>query len=295
MIRDQRKKDYMQVGKLLDEYVLRRGVCSVTGSIYDTAWVSMVSKTVDNETLWLFPESFECVLSLQSESGGWDGADTVDNIVNTCACLLALKRHMKADDITPDEDLPLRVANAIAFLTQQLTNLDPCSADGAAFEVLIPSMLDLLEIDEVQLRFPECDRLRDVNHRRMAKINFSALYQNPESILHSLESFIGLVDFDKLEVHLRDGGIMASPASTAAYLMNASKWDEAAEGYLREAVENGRRIADGMVTTVFPMSTFEFAWVLIIVFSADRSQLVIFSRMDWRWMGFIVKGSEQFL
>jgi hypothetical protein len=272
----------MQVGKLLDEYVLRRGVCSVTGSIYDTAWVSMVSKPVDNENLWLFPESFECILSLQSESGGWDGADPVDNIVNTCACLLALKRHMKAGDTSSSEDLPTRISDATEFLTQRLSELDPCTADGAAFEVLIPSMLDLLEIDGIQLRFPECDRLRDENHRRMAKINFSALYQNPESILHSLESFIGLVDFDRLGVHLRDGGMMGSPASTAAYLMNASNWNEAAEGYLKEAIANGRRIADGMVTTVFPMSSFEFAWVSIIPSSADRSQPVIFSKMAWK-------------
>ena len=251
----------MQVGKLLDEYVLRRGVCSVTGSIYDTAWVSMVSKSVGNESLWLFPESFECILSLQAESGGWEGADPIDSIVNTCACVLALKRHMKTDDTNPEEDLSKRVANATEFLIQQLSELDPHTADGAAFEVLIPSMLDLLEIDGIQLRFPECDRLRDENHRRIAKINFNALYQNPESILHSLESFIGLVDFDRLGVQLREGGMMGSPASTAAYLMNASNWDKAAEGYLKEAVDNGRRIADGMVTTVFPMSTFEFAWV----------------------------------
>jgi hypothetical protein len=129
----------------------------------------------------------------------------------------------------------------------------------------------------------------------MAKINFGALYQNPESILHSLESFIGLVDFDRLGVHLRNGGMMGSPASTAAYLMNASQWDEAAEGYLKEAVANGRRIANGMVTTVFPMSTFEFAWVSIVSSPADLSQLAISSRTAWKWTEFIVNGSERFL
>jgi len=262
MIREQRKKDNMEVVRLLEHYVLRRGVCSVSGSIYDTAWVSMVSKYVKGRTVWLFPESFTCICSFQSESGGWEGGDPVDELVNTLASLLALKRHLKVDDVAPEENLPQRIASATDFLTQKLSELDPGLTDGAAFEVLIPSMLDLLEIEGVQLRFAEWDYLRERNQRRMAKINFSALHENPQSILHSLESFMGLVDFDQLGQYLKDGGMMGSPASTAAYLMNASKWDEAAEGYLKEAVENGRRIADGMVTTVFPMSTFEFAWVL---------------------------------
>jgi len=290
MIREQKKKDNKEVVKLLEHYVLRRGVCSVSGSIYDTAWVSMVSKYVNGRTIWLFSESFECICSLQSESGGWEGGDPVDEIVNTLASLLAMKRHLKVDDPVPDEDLPQRITSATNFLAQKLSELDPCVTDDAAFEVLIPSMLDLLEIEGVQLRFEEWDRLREQNQRRMSKINFSALYENPQSILHSLESFIGLVDFDRLGQYLKDGGMMGSPASTAAYLMNASKWDEAAEGYLKEAVENGRRIADGMVTTVFPMSSFEFAWVLRPWFPVDCSLLVTFWKTGWKLTQTTVRG-----
>jgi hypothetical protein len=66
--------------------------------------------------------------------------------------------------------------------------------------------------------------------------------------------------------HLRDGSMMGSPSSTAAYLMNVSQWDDAAERYLRDAIENGNRLYEGMVTNVFPISTFEFAWVSHSIF-----------------------------
>ena len=66
-------KNLLQVGRLLEAYVLRRGVCSMSGSIYDTAWVSMVPNPGEREAKWLFPSSFECILDSQSENGGWEG------------------------------------------------------------------------------------------------------------------------------------------------------------------------------------------------------------------------------
>ena len=75
----------------------------MSGSIYDTAWVSMVSKLVEGETTWLFPSSFQCICDTQGESGGWEGGDPIDEIVNTMACLLAMKRHHNAE-MSEDED-----------------------------------------------------------------------------------------------------------------------------------------------------------------------------------------------
>src|SRR5271170_5084509 len=90
-------KNLLQVGRLLEEYVQRRGVCSMSGSIYDTAWVSMVSKSVEGNHTWLFPASFQCIWDTQNEEGGWEGGDPIDGIVNTLACLLAMQRHLKID------------------------------------------------------------------------------------------------------------------------------------------------------------------------------------------------------
>ena len=69
----------------------------MTGSVYDTAWVSMVSKSAKGETAWLFPNSFQCICDVQGENGGWEGGEAIDEIVNTMACLLAMKRHHKTE------------------------------------------------------------------------------------------------------------------------------------------------------------------------------------------------------
>ncbi|KAI0003167.1 hypothetical protein F4779DRAFT_602132 [Xylariaceae sp. FL0662B] len=56
---------------------------SISVSIYDTAWLSMIRKPGVPETddLWLFPECFEYVLDNQLPSGAWESyASDVDGI-----------------------------------------------------------------------------------------------------------------------------------------------------------------------------------------------------------------------
>lgn len=253
-------KSFLQVERLLEKYVSRKTVCSMSESIYDTAWVSMVSKPVEGEQTWFSPSSFSCICDAQAESGGWEGGCAIDEIVNTLACLLSLKQHEK---VNPDEVFGLadRIEKATRFVAQRLSGWDIFSTERVAFEILVPSLLDQLEVVGVHLNFPQSDRLRQLKQIKMSKINLSHLYKYPSTILHSLESLIGIADFDKISHHLRDGSMMGSPSSTAAYLMNVSNWDENAERYLRDALENGHRIKAGMVTNVYPISTFEFAWV----------------------------------
>lgn len=255
-----RSKMMSQIERLLKEYDGGMGVCSMSGSIYDTAWVSMVSKSIEGQQTWLFPSSFYCICDAQAASGGWEGGYAVDEIMNTLACLLSLKRHHKA---SPNEvsGLAYRIETAIQFLTERLSGWDISSTERVAFEILVPSMLDLLVVEGVHLNFPQLDKLRKLEQIKLSKLNLSYLYKYPSTILHSLESLIGVADFDKISHHLQDGSMMASPASTAAYLMNASRWDENAEQYLRDALQNGSRIKPGMVTNVYPIGIFEFAWV----------------------------------
>jgi hypothetical protein len=266
MIRDIKTgvKNSLQVGRILEEYQLRRGVCSMSESVYDTAWVSMVSKTVEGKSTWLFPISFKAICDAQTPEGGWAGTDAIDEIVTTLACLLSLKRHSKVD--VEASDLSDRIDRATQFISKRLSLWDTELTERVAFELLIPSMLDLLELEGLSLRWPSADKLRRLNQNKMSKLNVQLLYKYPTTILHSLEAFIGVIDFDKIAHHLSGGSMMASPSSTAAYLMNVSTWDDAAEQYLHDAVENGRRNGEGMVTNVFPTSTFEFAWVYCYYF-----------------------------
>jgi hypothetical protein len=266
MIRDLKNgiKNTLQVGRIIEEHSLRRGVCSMSGSIYDTAWVSMVSKPVEGKQAWLFPTSFTAICEAQKGDGGWEGTDTIDEIVNTLACLVSLKQHAKVDK-DEGSDLQDRIDRAIQFLSNRLSEWDIEATDRVAFEILLPSLLDLLALEGLNLPFPTVERLRRLKQQKISKIDVQLLYKYPTTMLHSLEAFIGVIDFDKVAHHLSGGSMMASPSSTAAYLMNTSTWDEAAEQYLRDAVENGRRNGEGMVTNVFPISTFEFAWVFHLI------------------------------
>ncbi|KAL8679406.1 MAG: hypothetical protein Q9186_004317 [Xanthomendoza sp. 1 TL-2023] len=56
--------------------------------------------------------------------------------------------------------------------------------------------------------------------------------------------------------------MMASPASTAAYLMNVTVWDVEAERYLRDTVQHCHGQGSGGVPSAFLTPIVEIAWVL---------------------------------
>ena len=269
------------VRHLLEDYKRQGWLCSITASVYCTAWVSMVAKPVDGRWVWLFPSSFQYICDHQQNNGGWEGVDMVDEIVNTLACLLSLKRHEKIED-GPSE-LTDRAAKAILFLNERLLEWDITKTDRIAFEVLVPRILDLLEGENIRFQFPGREALLKVKEAKMSKFRLEQLYERPSPMLYSLEAFIGMIDFDKVKSHLSNGSLFNSPAATAAYLMNISDWDDRAEIYLNNAVKNGRRNGEGAVACTYPSTSFEFSWVLFFdFFVADISQCAIFSKMDSR-------------
>lgn len=54
---------------------------------------------------------------------------------------------------------------------------------------------------------------------------------------------------------------MASPASTAAYPIHSSTWDDEAESYLRTVIAEGAGEGRGGVPSTYPTPTFESTWV----------------------------------
>ncbi|KAK0664546.1 hypothetical protein QBC41DRAFT_283750 [Cercophora samala] len=239
------------------------GVGSMTCSIYDTAWISMITKVVGDQTRWLFPSSFTVVVDHQDESGGWigDGTET-DVILNTAAAILALCSHRRENDTG---DLNDRIARATLFLDQKLKAfwLDASATLPVGFEMLLPKLLQLLAKEGINLEFPARPMLEKIRAMKMARVRLDKLYEGHKStLLHSLEAFIGDVDFDRLSQHKQMGSMMASPASTAAYLMNSSTWDDEAEAYLQYVVLYGAGHGSGGVPSAFPSTYFEYTWVV---------------------------------
>ena len=238
----------------------------MTCSIYETAWVLMIKTPSEANPGWLFPLSFRNVLEAQQASGGWSpDAPEMDSILNALAGLLALRRHAKAvhpleNNRTPD--LIMRMYEAAAFLQEKVQYWDVESTIHVGFKSLVPTLLDLLEKEQFLFDFPGRVPLMKIRETKMARFNPEILYADKKmAALHSREAFIGQIDFDRLGHHKTNGSMMASPSSTAAYLIHSSEWDQESEAYIRHVISHGPGKGDGSVSSAFPCPLFEVSWV----------------------------------
>ncbi|KAL9593554.1 MAG: hypothetical protein Q9219_007497 [cf. Caloplaca sp. 3 TL-2023] len=232
----------------------------------------MVSKKDGEEVHWLFPKSFRYILDQQLPTGGWANyATEADGIVNTLAALLALSRH-RYDEL-PDERLQTAIHNATTYLDNMLQILDLDGNLSAGFEILVPAMLRMLESQSgIRFTFPSQSRLLEIEETKVASFRPELLYGNAEStLIHSLEALIGKIDFNRIRHRKVFRSMMASPASTAAYLMNIKVWDTEAEMYLRKVIDEGPGKGDGAVPSAFPISLFEVSWTLSTLLQAGYS------------------------
>lgn len=235
---------------------------TMSTSIYDTAWVAMVSQPFGGERQWLFPEAFQAVVHAQLPNGAWvESTSEVDGILNTLAALLSLCRHQHQckQGLNPP-DILSRISKAVVWLDQNLQSWDVSKTDQVGFEVIVPAMISALEEYGICLYRPPL--LMELNAKKLAKFNPQMLYSNVQStLLHSLEAFDGKIDFSKLAHHKRHGSMLGSPSSTSAYLMNASEWDDEAEHYLRTVLHHGSGKGCGRLPSAYPSTIFELSWV----------------------------------
>lgn len=252
------------------------GFGTLTCTVYDSAWVALVKKPDQNgKAQWLFPESFAYILKMQCADGGWmtNSKAHVDGILSTMAGLLVLKRYIAEPlQVALDQgQMAEKIERAVISLRSQLDSWDVSGSNNVGFEIIVPAMLDLLAAEDPSLvfHFQAKPDLLEVYHAKLARFKPEMLYGNDfVTATHSLEAFIGRVDFDRLKHHKVFGSFFASPSSTAAYLMNASEWDEEAEAYLRHAIASSVGKGSGGVPGVFPTTNFEYIWVLSTLFRA---------------------------
>jgi hypothetical protein len=239
-----------------------RGFGSMSSSIYSTAWVSMIENR-GHEFEWLFPQCFESLIDSQREDGAWESyASPVDGILNTAAALLAIRKHLKDPVSSANFDLESRSTKAEAALRRMLNAWDITSCDHVAFEVLVTCHLEYLEDEGIVIDVPVRQSLESLAKDKLAKLPLSDVESVPSTLIHSLEAFVGKVDFNRMR-HLRtDGSMLASPASTAAYLMYVSPWDHEAEAYLHAALgRSGTESRNGLLPCAWPTTIFELTWV----------------------------------
>ncbi|CAG8971546.1 hypothetical protein HYALB_00005442 [Hymenoscyphus albidus] len=237
------------ISTLTNEATRRYGTGSISPSVYDSAWVSMVSRTTSSGTHWLFPECLQYILDTQSPDGGWTSyASQVDGIINTAAALLALGCHDTADLCERNSALystiQSRILVAQRTLDFQLQKWDVNACDHVGFEVLVPALLSFLEAKiGVQFAFPGKESLLKLNADKLLGFTPEMMYGESQiTALHTLEAFVGSIDFDKVAHHRVNGAILGSPAATAAYFMNCTVWDNESEAYLWLGVYKGGEV-----------------------------------------------------
>ncbi|KAF2191564.1 hypothetical protein K469DRAFT_440817, partial [Zopfia rhizophila CBS 207.26] len=159
----------------------------------------------------------------QADDGSW-AAETsdADGIINTLAALLALKRQVRQYEAAM-ADNERRCGAAEASLRRMLSQWDLEASDRVGMEVLVPNLLKLLEAEGVQFDFPSRKPLMALNAAKLARLGPILTSPVQTTLIHTLEAFVGTLDFDKVKHHqMPNGSMLASPSSTAAYLMNAS-------------------------------------------------------------------------
>ena len=261
----------------------------MSSAIYDTAWVARVHKAEDDQRVWVFPECFSFILETQEKTGGWPCYSTmVDGILNTAASLLAIHDRLQfRSQLSADllDNLLQRYEIGQTALLELLLNWDIASTDNVGFEILVPALLLELEQAGVYVSFPGKEDLLRIREMKLSKFKPDMLYDKGLSTaLHSLEAFIGVIDFDRVAHHKTSGSMMASPSSTAAYLMHSSHWDREAESYLRRVIDRRSGAGSGGVPSAFPSSFFELSWVITALlesgFTAEELGLQSLAQVD---------------
>lgn len=261
------------VNSFLLEYNQGYGLGSMTGTVYDTAWISCISKPMSDSGFeqWLFPPSFCFVLDAQDVDGGWRWPPQQEKqcigstVLTSLAALFAITQHIRRplQLATAHGDLSDRLARGIKFVAQKLRLLDHVFPDNVGFEVLVPALLELLEQEDIRFQFPNRSRLFRWRDAKLSRINVPDFEKVPSTLLHSLETFYAdsRFSFAALGSRLVAGSMMGSPAATAAYLMRCDGWDDTAESYLRLVISNGLGHCSGSVPSAFPSTNFEMIWV----------------------------------
>ena len=254
----------------------------MTCSIYDTAWMACVSREVAGRRLWWFPNSFSYLLDHVLEQGGWDAehGDT-GSLLNSLMGLYALVLHQEWPYQlcpVPSSTLPGIIRSTSARVQEALDNWDIAKATEVGFEVLLPTVLELLDQKGIRFTFPCRDQLLDIRSAKLANIRYECIYNGQlPSIIHSLEAFYNDPDFDydRMRPQAVSGSMLGSPSATTAYLMRCSQWDVEAEAYLNIVLNRGTGLGSGAVPSAYPSNCFELLWTTstILTYSLKRDQL----------------------
>ncbi|CAO1942098.1 unnamed protein product [Urochloa humidicola] len=222
-------------------------------SPYDTAWVALVKKVDSEGHCPQFPSCIDWIARNQLPDGSWGDAFFLvqDRIINTLACIIALKSWNVHHG---------RCKKGLSFIRKNMWRLpeDDKNWTLAGFETIFPTLLEMAK--DLGLDMP-CDErtLREICAKRdlkLSKIPKDVLHSVPTALLLSIEGMLGLDWKRLLKLQSPDGSFMSSAAPTAYALMQTG------DKKCLEFLDNIINKFNGGVPFVHPVELYERLWVV---------------------------------
>nr|AZB50383.1 terpene synthase 1 [Origanum majorana] len=235
----------------------------ISVSAYDTSLVALI-KDVKGRDAPQFPSCLEWIAQNQMADGSWGDEFfcIYDRIVNTLACLVALKSW----NLHPD-----KIEKGVTYINENVHKLKDGSTEHmtSGFEIVVPATLErakVLGIQGLPYDHPFIKEIINTKERRLSKIPKDLIYKLPTTLLFSLEGQ-GELDWEKiLKLQSSDGSFLTSPSSTASVFMRTK--DEKCLKFIENAVKN----CGGGAPHTYPVDVFARLWAV------DRLQRLGISR-----------------
>nr|UTR36782.1 CPS6 [Tripterygium wilfordii] len=220
-------------------------------SAYDTAWVALV-ENIHHPGSPQFPSTLQWIANNQLPDSSWGDPDmflTHDRLINTLACVIALKKW---------NIHPRKCKRGLSFVKENISKLAKEDEEHMliGFEIAFPSLLEMAK--KLGIEIPDdCPAMQDIYTKKdlkLTRIPRDIMHNVPTTLLYSLEGLPSL-DWEKLvKLQCQDGSFLFSPSSTACALMHTK--DGNCFSYLNNLVHK----FNGGVPNVYPVDLFEHIW-----------------------------------
>lgn len=245
----------------------------VTSSVaYDTAWLALLNQRYPAHG---FQQAYSWIERRQHADGSWGAAieHYHDRIICTLAVLLVLKNY------PPRVDTNQRIQAATAYLHKAIPNLHHDLNETINFKGLFGFLIEQVNAFGLDIPSPIVTHANDrPNKLTRLKERPDLWFNHP--IAFSLECFSPTLE-NALGVLEPGGSLGASPAATAALLLNSSGTHQGALQYLQKSV-----YSDGGSPDVSPINLFETTWSLNSLQQAqaiDRQQASVQNLLAFNW------------
>ncbi|BBN03577.1 protein MpTPS7 [Marchantia polymorpha subsp. ruderalis] len=221
-------------------------------SPYDTAWICLIP-AVDGSEGPQFPKSLQWIVENQFEDGSWGLPDffrVSNNVLNTLACLIALKKW----NIAPDS-----IIRGENFLRKNMDQMEDDPERTCGFELAFTALIDdakQLDLDlPYHLEFIE--QMRATKAKKLQKLPLDVVHKIKTTVLYSLEGVQDIVDWEQIQnLQSENGSFLESVASTAcAYLRTGNK--RCLEFLTAVLAKN-----NDTALTIYPVDIFEPCWMV---------------------------------